>query len=83
MPGIVRSSRSPSSGREDYLKDGAIDEQRIPPLRRDEFLAEFCPEAATTAGMEQLRAEQCASRLAEMRRLGTPQTDVAARDGVA
>ena len=43
---------------------------------RDEFLAEFYPDpadkAAITAGMEQLRAEQRAFRLAEMRqRLGS------------
>src|SRR6516225_581723 len=39
---------------------------------RDEFLAEFYPDpaekAAIAAGMEQLRAEQRAFRLAEMRR---------------
>src|SRR6266550_1685416 len=39
---------------------------------RDEFLAEFYPDPADkadiTAGMEQLRAEQRAFRLAEMRR---------------
>jgi hypothetical protein len=39
---------------------------------RDEFLAEFYPDpddkAAIAAGMKQLRAEQRAFRLAEMRR---------------
>jgi DNA-binding XRE family transcriptional regulator len=54
---------------------------------RDEFLAEFYPDpadkAAITAGMEQLRAEQRAYRLAEMRRrLGITQADVAIRMGV-
>ena len=50
---------------------------------RDEFLAEFYPEpddkAAIAAGMEQLRAEQRAFRLAEMRRrLGITQGRVSA-----
>ena len=54
---------------------------------RDEFLAEFYPDpadkAAIAAGMEQLRAEQRAFRLAEMRRrLGITQTQVAARMGI-
>jgi DNA-binding XRE family transcriptional regulator len=54
---------------------------------RNEFLAEFYPEpadkAAIAAGMEQLRAEQRAYRLAEMRRrLGITQADVATRMGV-
>ena len=54
---------------------------------RDEFLAEFYPDpadrAAIVAGMEQLRAEQRAVRLAEMRRrLGITQTQVAARMGI-
>ena len=54
---------------------------------RDEFLAEFYPDpgdkAAITAGMEQLRAEQRAFRLAEMRRrLGITQAQVAARMGI-
>ena len=54
---------------------------------RDEFLAEFYPDpadrAAVTAGMEQLRAEQRAFRLAEMRRrLGTTRAQVAARMGI-
>ncbi len=54
---------------------------------RDEFLAEFYPDtadkAAIAAGMEQLRAEQRAYRLAEMRRrLGITQADVATRMGV-
>jgi DNA-binding XRE family transcriptional regulator len=54
---------------------------------RDEFIAEFYPDpadqAAITAGMEQLRAEQRAYRLAEMRRrLGITQADVATRMGV-
>jgi DNA-binding XRE family transcriptional regulator len=54
---------------------------------RDEFLAEFYPDpadkAAIAAGMEQLRAEQRAYRLAEMRRrLGITQADVAIRMGV-
>jgi DNA-binding Xre family transcriptional regulator len=53
---------------------------------RDEFLAEFYPDpagkAAIAAGME-LRAEQCAFRLAEMgRRLGITQAQVAARMGI-
>ena len=48
---------------------------------RDEFLAEFYPDpadkAAIAAGMEQLRAEQRAFRLAEMRRrLGVTQAEV-------
>lgn len=50
---------------------------------RDDFLAEFCPDpadkAAIAAGMEQLRAEQRAFRLAEMRRrLGITQGRVSA-----
>ena len=54
---------------------------------RDEFLAEFYPDpvdkAAIAAGMEQLRAEQRALRLAEMRRrLGITQAQVAARMGI-
>ena len=54
---------------------------------REEFLGEFFPDAedkaAITAGMEQLRAEQRAWRLAEMRRrLGITQAQVAARMGV-
>lgn len=54
---------------------------------RDEFLAEFYPDpadkAAIAAGMEQLRAEQRAFRLAEMRRrLGITQAQVAARMGI-
>jgi DNA-binding XRE family transcriptional regulator len=54
---------------------------------RDEFLAEFYPDradkAAIAAGMEQLRAEQHAFRLAEMRRrLGVTQAEVAARMGI-
>src|SRR5262249_57493856 len=51
---------------------------------RDEFLAEFYPDpadkATIAAGMKQLRAEQRAFRLAEMRRrLGITQAQVAAR----
>jgi len=50
---------------------------------RDEFLAEFYPDPADNAGMEQLRAEQRAFRLAEMRRrLGITQAQVAARMGI-
>ncbi len=54
---------------------------------RDEFLAEFYPDpadkVAIAAGMEQLRAEQRAFRLAEMRRrLGITQAQVAARMGI-
>ena len=54
---------------------------------RDEFLDEFYPDpadkAAIAAGMERLRAEQRAFRLAEMRRrLGITQAQVAARMGV-
>ncbi len=54
---------------------------------REEFLGEFFPDAedkaAIAAGMEQLRAEQRAWRLAEMRRrLGITQAEVAARMGV-
>ena len=50
---------------------------------RDEFLAEFYPDpadkAAIAAGMDQLRAEQRAFRLAEMRRrLGITQGRVSA-----
>lgn len=53
----------------------------------EEFLGEFFPDSADktaiTAGMEQLRAEQRAWRLAEMRRrLGITQADVATRMGV-
>jgi hypothetical protein len=61
--------------------------REFPHYARDEFLAEFYPdpadETAITAGLELLRAEQCASHLVEMRRLGAPQADVAARDGAA
>jgi DNA-binding XRE family transcriptional regulator len=54
---------------------------------RDEFLAEFYPDPAdkqaVAAGMEQLRAEQRAFRLAEMRRrLGITQVEVATRMGI-
>jgi DNA-binding XRE family transcriptional regulator len=54
---------------------------------RDEFLAEFYPDpadkAAIAAGMERLRAEQRAFRLAEMRRrLGITQAQVADRMGI-
>ena len=54
---------------------------------RDEFLTEFYPDpadkAAIAAGMKQLRAEQRAFRLAEMRRrLGITQAQVAARMGI-
>jgi len=54
---------------------------------RDEFLGEFFPspedKAEIAAGMEQLRAEQRAWRLAEMRRrLGITQAEVAERMGV-
>src|SRR5262249_61080253 len=54
---------------------------------RDEFLAEFYPDPADKAaiadGMKQLRAEQRAFRLAEMRRrLGITQAQVAARMGI-
>jgi DNA-binding XRE family transcriptional regulator len=54
---------------------------------REEFLDEFFPDtqdrAAITAGMAQLRAEQRAYRLADMRRrLGVTQADVATRMGV-
>ena len=52
---------------------------------RDEFLAEFYPDADRlyAAGMEQLRAERRAFRLAEMRRrLGVTQAEVAARMGI-
>ena len=54
---------------------------------REEFLGEFFPDAqdkaAVAAGIEQLRAEQRAWRLAEMRRrLGITQVEVAARMGV-
>jgi DNA-binding XRE family transcriptional regulator len=54
---------------------------------REEFLGEFFPDAgdkaAVAAGMEQLRAEQRAWRLAEMRRrLGVTQAEVATRMGV-
>jgi DNA-binding XRE family transcriptional regulator len=54
---------------------------------REEFLDEFVPDAGDrvdiAAGMEQLRAEQRAYRLAEMRRrLGFNQAQVAARMGV-
>jgi len=54
---------------------------------REEFLGEFFPgtedKAAIAEGMEQLRAEQRAWRLAEMRRrLGVTQAEVATRMGV-
>ncbi len=54
---------------------------------REEFLGEFFPDpgdkAAIAVGMEQLRAEQRAWRLAEMRRrLGITQAEVAQRMGV-
>jgi DNA-binding XRE family transcriptional regulator len=54
---------------------------------RDEFLGEFfhdaADKAAITAGMEQLRAERRAWRLAGMRRrLGITQAEVATRMGV-
>jgi DNA-binding XRE family transcriptional regulator len=54
---------------------------------RDEFLDEFFPgtedRTAIAAGMERLRAEQRAYRLAEMRRrLGFSQAQVADRMGV-
>jgi DNA-binding XRE family transcriptional regulator len=54
---------------------------------REEFLGEFFPrpedKAEIAAGMEQLRAEQRAWRLADMRRrLGVTQVEVAQRMGV-
>jgi DNA-binding XRE family transcriptional regulator len=54
---------------------------------RDEFLAEFYPDpadkVAIAAVMEQLRAEQRAFRLADMRRrLGITQAQVAAQMGI-
>ncbi len=54
---------------------------------REEFLGEFFPapedKAEIVAGMQQLRAEQRAWRLAEMRRrLGVTQAEVAERMGV-
>ncbi len=54
---------------------------------REEFLSEFFPDAedkaTIAAGLKQLRAEQRAWRLAEMRRrLGVTQTEVATRMGV-
>jgi DNA-binding XRE family transcriptional regulator len=54
---------------------------------REEFLSEFFPDPADkaeiAAGMEQLRAEQRAWRLADMRRrLGVTQAEVAERMGV-
>ena len=54
---------------------------------RDGFLSEFYPDpadkAAIAAGMDQLRAEQRAFRLAEMRRrLGVTQAQVATRMGI-
>jgi DNA-binding XRE family transcriptional regulator len=54
---------------------------------REEFLSEFFPgpadKAEIAAGMEQLRAEQRAWRLADMRRrLGVTQAEVAQRMGV-
>ena len=54
---------------------------------REEFLGEFFPDpgdrAQIAAGMDQLRAEQRAYRLAEMRRrLGFSQAQVAARMSV-
>ncbi|MGH3155118.1 MAG: helix-turn-helix domain-containing protein [Streptosporangiaceae bacterium] len=54
---------------------------------REEFLGEFFPgpadKAEIAAGMEQLRAEQRAWRLADMRRrLGVTQAEVAQRMGV-
>jgi DNA-binding XRE family transcriptional regulator len=73
---------------EDYLKKrGHWMSTEFHHHSRDEFLAEFYPDpadkAAIAAGMEQLRAEQRAYRLAEMRRrLGITQADVAARMGV-
>jgi len=65
--------------------DGA--EGFIDHYTRDEFLTEFHPDPADkadiAAGMEQLRAEQRAFRLAEMRRrLGITQAQVAARMGI-
>jgi hypothetical protein len=49
----------------------------------DEFFADGGDRAAIAAGMERLRAEQRAYRLAEMRRrLGFNQAQVAARMGV-
>ena len=55
---------------------------------RDEFLEEFFPDdrdkTAIAAGMKQLRAEQRAWRLAEMRRrLGVTQVELAGRMGVS
>jgi DNA-binding XRE family transcriptional regulator len=55
---------------------------------RDEFFDEFFPDAgdqaAIAARMEQLRAEQRAFRLADMRRrLGLTQADVAERMGIS
>ena len=64
-----------------------MNSQEFHNYRREEFLDEFFPDAedraAIAAGMEQLRAQQRAWRLADMRRrLGVTQADVAARMGV-
>ena len=73
---------------EDYLKQEDIRwSSELHHYTRDEFLAEFYPDpadkAAIAAGMKQLRAEQRAFRLAEMRRrLGITQAQVAARMGI-
>src|SRR5215471_13965156 len=71
LPGLPETRGHPMSGSEFHH------------YTRDEFLAEFYPDpadkAAIAAGMEQLRAEQRAFRLAEMRRrLGITQGRVSA-----
>jgi DNA-binding XRE family transcriptional regulator len=83
---MSRSGRS-LTGYEDYLTRGHPMSSELHRYTRDEFLAEFYPDpadkAAIAAGMEQLRAEQRAFRLAKMRRrLGITQAQVAARMGI-
>src|SRR5580692_7411528 len=73
--GLPQAGRHPVSGTEFHH------------YNRDEFLAEFFPDPADrteiAVGMERLRAEQRAFRLAEMRRrLGITQADVATRMGI-
>ncbi len=86
-PGTARPLRWPGNATRTTWKTRACDEQRFHHYTCEELLGEFFPalvdKAEIAAGVKQLRAEQRAWRLAEMRRrLGVTQAEVAQRMGV-
>ena len=87
-PGTARRSAGPAALRGlPETRGHPMSSREFRHYTRDEFLAEFYPDpadkAAIAAGMKQLRVEQRAFRLAEMRRrLGITQAQVAARMGI-